>query len=79
MRDKTRVARNTGYLMTSRVLVLALGFVFNVVLARYVFVEGFGDYTFAVSYLAIFSVLVRFGMRPLIIRDVSVRSRKCRT
>jgi len=65
------VARNTVYLSLSTSLALCIALGFNVFLARTLGVERFGEYSFAISFIALFSVLVEFSLDSVIIRDVA--------
>lgn len=66
-----RVAKNTLWLTLAEIGAKGLGFVFAIIVARYLGPEDFGKYAFAISFVTLFSVLAEFGMRPLLVREVA--------
>jgi len=57
--------------MSAQVIVMILGLVFVIYIARYLGAEGFGKYSFAVAFTGLFSVVCYFGLNMLVIRAVS--------
>jgi len=65
------IAKNTGVLAISQVITSILGFVLLIYLARYLGEVGFGKYSFAVSFTALFSIVANLGINNYIIRELA--------
>jgi O-antigen/teichoic acid export membrane protein len=65
------VARNAMVLLSSSFCARFLVLAFNILLARFLGVEQFGIYAFAISFTTLLSTLAEFSLRQLIIRDVA--------
>jgi len=66
-----RVAKNTGALIAGTIISKLCLLVFLAIAARYIGPEGFGKYTFALSFAALFIVLGDMGLDMLAIREVA--------
>lgn len=66
-----RIAKNTGVLGISQVITSILGFVVLIYIARYLGEVGFGKYSFAVSFTALFIIFADLGISNLIIRELA--------
>jgi len=66
-----RITRNTIFFLTALVIQKLLSFIYFTFLARYLGVEGIGQYFFAISFAAIFSVLMDFGLAPVLTREIA--------
>jgi len=64
-------AKNTFYLFSAYVFQKIVALFYFIVLARYLGAAGLGQYTFAFSFAALFSILVDFGLSPVLIREIS--------
>ncbi len=71
MSQARRVARNTSFLTIGQVLSYGMNAIYLILLARYLGVDGFGIWNFAVAFTAIFSIFVNFGFSTLVTREVS--------
>lgn len=71
MSTSSTVARNTVYLSLSSTLALCIALGFNIFLARTFGVDRFGEYSFALGFISLFSVFVEFSLDPVIVRDVA--------
>lgn len=71
MTDASSVGRNTVYLTIASVLSTAVGVAFNIFLARTLGVERFGEFAFAISFIALFSTIVDFSLQTITVRDVA--------
>jgi O-antigen/teichoic acid export membrane protein len=71
MRTGTTVAINTVYLSVSATAALFVSLGFNIFLARTIGVERFGEFSFAISFITLFSVLVEFSLDSIIVRDIA--------
>jgi O-antigen/teichoic acid export membrane protein len=65
------IAKNTGVLAISHVITSILGFFLLIYLARYLGEVGFGKYSFAVSFTALFVIFASLGMNNYIIRELA--------
>lgn len=65
------IAKNAAFLMAAQVIVLILGMVFVIYLARFLGTEGFGKYSFAIAFTGLFVVFADFGLSYLTIREVA--------
>lgn len=66
-----RIAKNTGVLGISQVITAILGFFLLIYIARYLGEVGFGKYSFAVSFTALFSIFANLGINQFIIRELA--------
>ena len=66
-----RIAKNTGVLGISQVITSILGFVVLIYIARYLGEVGFGKYSFAISFTALFIIFADLGISNLIIRELA--------
>lgn len=66
-----RVARNTSYLLLSRISVLGIGVATSVLTARYLGANGLGVLGFALAFTGILGILVDFGLGTLTTREVA--------
>ncbi len=71
MGHASSILKNTTILMASSLLSKALGAVIIILLARHLGDAGFGEYSFAFAFVAVFIVISDFGLDALVIRDVS--------
>ena len=71
MGHASSILKNTTVLMGSNLLSKALGAVIIILLARHLDAAGFGEYSFAFAFVAVFIVISDFGLDALVIRDVS--------
>ena len=65
------IAKNTGVLGISQVITSLLGFILLIYIARYLGEVGFGKYSFAVSFTALFIIFADLGISNLIIRELA--------
>ncbi len=66
-----RVARNTSFLTISQIINYGEGFVYVILLARYLGPQGLGVWNFAVALIAVFSILANFGLTTITTREVA--------
>ena len=66
-----RIAKNAGVLGISHVITSILGFILLIYIARYLGEVGFGKYSFAVSFTALFIIFADLGISNLIIRELA--------
>ena len=71
MNTVQRVAKNTVVLGISQVITSILGFFLLIYIARYLGEVGFGKYSFAVSFTALFVIFADIGISNLIIRELA--------
>lgn len=75
MTAKKRILHNTIFMFGANVLRKVLTLVLTLVIARYLGVENFGKVTFALGFVALFTILLDFGAKILINREIA-RHRK---
>ena len=71
MNTVQRIAKNTGVLAISQIITSILGFFLLIYIARYLGEVGFGKYSFAVSFTALFTIVASLGMNNYIIRELA--------
>jgi O-antigen/teichoic acid export membrane protein len=72
MAEGHTVARNTLFLTIGSIAQKLLAFIYFTLLARHFLPpEDVGKYLYALSYVAMFSVIVDFGMQPALIREIA--------
>ncbi len=64
-------AKNTFYLLIAYVYQKLIAFFYFIILARYLGADGFGKYTFALSFTALFSVIMDFGLYSVLTREIA--------
>jgi O-antigen/teichoic acid export membrane protein len=78
-REQT-VAKNTLFLTVGSVVQKLLAFVYFTILARHFLPpDDVGRYLYALSYAALFSVIVDFGVQPVLIRAIAKDRSRART
>ncbi len=68
---RTRVAKNAGILIAAEVLSRSLGMMVIIVAARILGATNFGVLAFAAAFTQVFGILVQFGFRTLVTREVA--------
>jgi len=69
-------AKNTFYLLIAYVYQKLVALLYFIFLARFLGADNFGKYTFALSFAALFSVLIDFGLLPVLTREVARNKEK---
>ncbi|OQD59245.1 Wzx-like protein [Methanobrevibacter arboriphilus JCM 13429 = DSM 1125] len=65
------IFKNTSWLLISQVITSIFGFVWIVLLARYLGVSDFGIMNFAISFTGIMSIFIDLGINTYVTRDLS--------
>lgn len=65
------IFKNMSWLLISQIITSICGFVWTILLARYLGVEEFGIYGFAVSFTAMLSILFDLGVGMYIVRHIA--------
>jgi O-antigen/teichoic acid export membrane protein len=65
------IFKNTSWLLISQIITSIFGFVWIVLLARYLGVSDFGIMNFAISFTGIMSIFIDLGINTYITRDLS--------
>ena len=68
----TRVAKNSFFIYTGRIINLSITFFVFVHLANYLGESSFGRLSVALTYIATFYILANFGLNQIIVRELSV-------
>lgn len=66
-----RVLINTGALTGASLWRIVISFILQILIARWLGVEGLGHYTIAMAYLNVSQVLVELGLPTLLVRDLA--------
>jgi polysaccharide transporter, PST family len=66
-----RLVENASWLMLERMVLLALGFVFNAWVVRYLGPTEYGRYSYALSFCAIASSFAALGMDSVVVREIA--------
>ena len=69
---------NSGWLMSEKVLRLAVGLLVNVWIARYLGPKQFGQLSYALAFAGLFIPLVTLGLDEIVVRNI-VRDPACRS
>ena len=64
-------AKNTFYLLAAYIYQKLIALFYFIFLARYLGADSFGKYTFAISFATLFSVLIDFGLFPVLTREIA--------
>jgi len=67
------IARNTAILITGNTSIRAISFLVTVYLARFLYVEGYGKYSFVTTYVSFFAILANLGIGQILTREISKR------
>lgn len=67
----TRITQNTFFLLIGQIVVLALNTITLVILARAWDASHFGIFSYALVFVGFFTLLPDFGMKPILIREMS--------
>ena len=65
-----RYLSNTSWLIAERVIRMATAFVTGIIMARYLKQAGFGLFSYAVSFVALFSALASLGLDAIVVREL---------
>jgi O-antigen/teichoic acid export membrane protein len=68
--DLQDIVSNTGWLMSDKLLRMAVGFLVGVWIARYLGPAQFGLLNYAVAFVAMFSALATLGLEGIVVRDL---------
>jgi len=75
----TRVAKNSFFIYTGRIINLSITFFVFVHLANYLGESSFGRLSVALTYIATFDILANFGLNQILVRELSVERRSSAT
>lgn len=71
MSASKRIFKNTSFMLSSNVFKKLVTLIITLVIARYLGVEKFGQLSFAMSFVVLFSIFVDFGAKVLINREIA--------
>lgn len=72
-----RTAANAGWLFSDQIVRMGVGLVVSVWVARYLGPAQFGNYSYALAFVMLFSVLATLGLDGIVVRDL-VREPGCK-
>jgi len=78
MNTVKRIAKNTLLLFIAQAIGILLSIVLVIFLARFLFSEGYGRYSFVFSFIAIFAIFIDFGFNTLLTREIARNKNKLR-
>ncbi len=70
MSSTKKALKNTAWLFSEKIITLAITFLINIFLARYLAPEQFGQYNFIVSFLALLTPFTSLGLNALVTREI---------
>jgi len=73
---KQILVKNTFWLMMGEVFAKALLFIITISVVRYLGVETYGKYSFAIAFTALFGVIVDFGLGIILVQELSAGNKK---
>src|SRR5690606_34203700 len=68
-----RYLSNSGWMLGEKILMLAVGLGATVVLARYLGPEDFGYLNYALSLVALLTIVCHLGLTGLVVKELRVR------
>ncbi|MCI0616148.1 oligosaccharide flippase family protein [bacterium] len=71
-----RVAKTTVVVLIGQILSLAANLGVTVLLARYLGERGFGLFSYGIVVVSFFAVIADFGMKPIVVREISRQPEK---
>ena len=71
MSEIFKIFKNSGWMMTSQVFTAVCGFIWTILIARYLGASNLGILSFAISLSIVFGMFMDFGISQLLIRDVA--------
>ena len=77
--EHTTILKNFSILTTGGALSQVLGILVNILLARYLAPEQFGEYTLILTYITIFYTIASLGLNQVIIRTIARNQDNSRT
>jgi O-antigen/teichoic acid export membrane protein len=69
--DVLKVASNFGWLLSDKILQMGLALFVGIWVARYLGPSQFGIYSYAISFVGMFTPLVNMGLPSLVVRDIA--------
>ena len=71
MNDKKKIFLNSAAVFTATIMDNALFFILNIIIARYLSIDSFGEYTTALGYATFFATMTDIGINAALQRMVS--------
>ncbi|MCL2154842.1 MAG: oligosaccharide flippase family protein [Leptospirales bacterium] len=72
MKDKSRIFLNSIIVFTSTIIENIIFFVINIIIARYLSIEHFGEYSTALGYATFFLTLSNIGINQTLVRLINL-------
>lgn len=66
--EHLKIFRNTAYQITTRIITSSIGFVTTIILARYLGVLGYGDFTKITAFVGLFYLIADFGLNAIFLQ-----------
>ena len=66
-----KITKNTIVILSGQIITLTLNMIVMIYIARYLGEEKYGMFSFAIAFINLFAIFGNFGMKPIIIREIS--------
>lgn len=66
-----KIAKNTSLLLISQIVSYAMGFIYTIYMARYLGVENFGIFSFALAFSSVLGIFTDLGLNTLMTREIA--------
>lgn len=71
--NRQEIVANSGWLISDRLMRLAIGLVVSILVARYLGPARYGLYSYAIAFASLFGVLAGLGLESVVIRELIKR------
>ena len=71
MKESQRIAKNIGVMLVAEAIGFTLNFALTVIIARYLGVDRFGQYSFMMAFVLVFQLLADSGLSNIMIREIA--------
>lgn len=68
--ERGRIARNSGWLISDKVVRALVGLPVTILLTRYLGTESFGQWSFVVAWISILSTIAGLGLDSIVVREL---------
>ena len=72
MKQSQRIAKNISVMALAELVGFGLNFIITVLIARYLGVIGFGNYSFVIAFVGVFQMIADSGLNNILIREIAV-------
>jgi O-antigen/teichoic acid export membrane protein len=72
MKQSQRIAKNISVMVLAELVGFGLNFIITVLIARYLGLIGFGNYSFVIAFVGVFQMIADSGLNNILIREIAV-------